>query len=320
MASRGDDRVYRVAGIPLAFNSKATAKTFLDELFASNGAQSTVRSLGPHPQKKVLVAIVGFSQTPSRLASGSIWQLEVTAHVHERNIVAHLDIDTQFLGFTPLNSPPESDDGWNQIDCIIVSGLSSHSFGSWKQRGGHFMWLVDDGDAFPSNVRALLYGYDSTLFGSASFQDIEDIGARLAAQLRGIRPKAGKSSSHDPEQPRPLVFIAHSLGGLVVKEAIYHLAEQDATDAQCIYGLVCFGVPHFGLRVEPWLRIMGQQPNRKLIEDLRSNSRVLRKLDDRFRKGLKFDGLRVVSIFETMTSVTVQVGHPQRCKPPPIRR
>lgn len=316
MASHDSDRVYRIAGIPSVFSSKPVAKTFLDEFFASDGAHAAIRSLGLHPQKDSLVAVVGFTATPNRLSSGSFWKLSQSVAVGKKVIVVELEIDTRFLGFTPLSSGPSNSDSPNTIDCIVVSGLSSHPFGSWKQRGGQFMWLVDDGDAFPPNVRVLLYGYDSTLFDSASFQDIEDIGARLATQIRGVRapsrpPKGTSPPSGNDSEPRPIVFIAHSLGGLVVKEAIYHLTEHDAGDAQCIYGLVFFGVPHFGLLVEPWLRIMAEQPNRRLIEDLRSNSRVLRKLDDRFRKTLTINGLKVISIFETMTSGTVQV---RRCR------
>ena len=167
------------------------------------------------------------------------------------------------------------------------------------------MWLVDDSKAFPPNVRVLLYGYDSTLVGSTSIQDMEDIGSRLAIEIRGIRPLTGSSPSYEPS---PLVFIAHSLGGLVVKETIYHMAENNASDAQCIYGLVFFGVPHFGLLVEPWLNILGGQPNCRFIEDLRPNSRSLTKLDDKFRKVFTFSGSKVVSLFETMTSGTLQVG------------
>ncbi|KAH6651264.1 hypothetical protein F5144DRAFT_479119 [Chaetomium tenue] len=279
MPSHKDGRVYRIAGIPSAINGKAAVRGFLADFFDSDEARITIRSLGIHPQKPdFLVAIVGFSPTPTECSSGSFWRLEKTTHVGERSIIAHLEIDTEFLGFTPLNLPLD-DDQCDKIDCIAVSGLSSHPFGSWKHRGGQFMWLVDDTDGFPLNVRVLLYGYDSTLFGSKSFQDIEHMGQRLATQIAGIRPLAGSSPSH---VPRPLVFIAHSLGGLVVKEAVYQMANDDAADAQTIFGLVLFGVPHFGLLVEPWLDIIGGQPNRTLIEDLSSNSRVLRKLDSRW--------------------------------------
>lgn len=307
MAMHKDNRVYRIAGIPSSLDSKVATKKFLADFFDSNEARITVRSLGTHPQKPdFLVAIVGFSRTPYQCSSpGSSWRLEKPISLGKRDMIVQLEIDTQFLGFTPLNLP--LDDGQcDQIDCIVVSGLSSHPFGSWKQRGGEFMWLVDDVDGFPPHVRMLLYGYDSTLFGSQSFQDIEDMGQRLATQITGIRPLARPSASNEP---RPLVFIAHSLGGLVVKEAIHQMAKEDAADAQSIFGLVLFGVPHFGLLVEPWLDIIGGQPNRKLIEDLRSGSRVLRRLDDRFRKAFTFGGSKVVSLFETMTSGTVEVRY-----------
>lgn len=71
--------------------------------------------------------------------------------------------------------------------CIAVSGLSSHPFGSWKRRNGHFMWLRDSLACHSSGVRVLLYGYDTTLIQSESFQDIADIGNKLGDFIKRIR-------------------------------------------------------------------------------------------------------------------------------------
>lgn len=49
------------------------------------------------------------------------------------------------------------------------------------------MWLRDDNEWRTPNVRVLLYGYDTTLAGSESFQSIDDIGTTLANRLSGIR-------------------------------------------------------------------------------------------------------------------------------------
>jgi len=85
---------------------------------------------------------------------------------------------------------------------IAVSGLSSHPFGSWKEKNGSWMWLRDGLAKNPEGGRVLLYGYDTLLVGSDSVQDIDDY------------------------EPRPIVFIAHSLGGLAVKQAMHQAASE----------------------------------------------------------------------------------------------
>lgn len=49
------------------------------------------------------------------------------------------------------------------------------------------MWLRDDDEWRTPNVRVLLYGYDTTLARSESFQSIDNIGTTLANRLSRIR-------------------------------------------------------------------------------------------------------------------------------------
>lgn len=70
------------------------------------------------------------------------------------------------------------------------------------------MWLRDDLPRSMPTARIIIYGYDSKLQGSKSFQSILDIGIRFQAAVRRARPLTEK----------PLVFLGHSLGGLLIKE------------------------------------------------------------------------------------------------------
>lgn len=79
------------------------------------------------------------------------------------------------------------------------------------------MWLRDalpyhitrgEGDNNPL-ARVMVYGYESSLENSESMQELEDLGTALHSSLLGL--------AHSTIL-RPIIFIAHSLGGLVVKQ------------------------------------------------------------------------------------------------------
>ncbi|KAE9571901.1 hypothetical protein CGMCC3_g12123 [Colletotrichum fructicola] len=291
--------VYRVVGLPTGL-SKASTKETLDELFGTE-TQTIVRSLGLYPHADYLVAIVMFFPVPSPLLKGRSWKFDKVLSFEGRVRRVRVEIDTTFLGFTPLNVVEDTDD--SRIDCVVVSEFGSHSFESWKDGGGQFMWLVDDDTAFPPNVRVLLYGYNASPRGSESSQNLTDFGDQLAISVRSIRPL---SNTPTQAKPRPIAFIAHGLGGLVVKEAMYSLAKKDEFNAHCTCGLVFFGVPHQGLLVKPWLRLIKEQPSQQLVENLKPGSPYLKRLDKSFQDAISVKGLKVVSILEEMNTQNTQ--------------
>ena len=78
------------------------------------------------------------------------------------------------------------------------------------------MWLrdalpfdLDDKATGQPMARVMTYGYASTVVDSESAQNLEDLGTSLRS---GLLPLTATSKT------RPVIFIAHSLGGLVVKE------------------------------------------------------------------------------------------------------
>lgn len=72
---------------------------------------------------------------------------------------------------------------------IAISGLSGHAFGSFKQRGGHFMWLRDGLPKDLPNTRIFVYGYDTQLQGSSSVQSLTDLGLSLQTALMDLLSK-----------------------------------------------------------------------------------------------------------------------------------
>ena len=70
---------------------------------------------------------------------------------------------------------------------IAVTGLGGHAFGSWKSRGGSHMWLRDSLAFDLPGIRMLVYGFDSHLGKSDSFQSISSIADQFQDSLRAIR-------------------------------------------------------------------------------------------------------------------------------------
>jgi hypothetical protein len=108
-----------------------------------------------------------------------------------------------------------------------VTGLGGHALGSFKQKNGPFVWLRDGLPVDAPDLRILSYGYDTTIVNSSSFQSLTDLAKSLQLDLEGIqvrrertkiRVHACLTGLQDPSHLRPIVFIAHSLGGILVKE------------------------------------------------------------------------------------------------------
>ncbi|KAJ8108205.1 hypothetical protein OPT61_g8336 [Boeremia exigua] len=114
---------------------------------------------------------------------------------------------------------------------------------------------------------------------------------------------------------RPIIFIGHSLGGLLIKEALIH-AHQQCHDSDYLnisracYGMLFFGVPNLGLRNKQLMTIVKGQPNQSLVHDLLVDddsepSTFLKRISDQFSECCR-NRYQVVSLFERQRSPTVQ--------------
>ena len=88
---------------------------------------------------------------------------------------------------------------------------------------------------------------------------------------------------------------------------------EDATKVlRAIYGIGFFGTPHDGMNVGPLIAMVGDGPNRFLVESISSiNSQILGILKQEFHNALGGQGdSEAVYFYETLLSPTAQqVGH-----------
>jgi hypothetical protein len=105
-----------------------------------------------------------------------------------------------------------------------------------------FELVPDDFD----NVRILTYGYDSHpshfYKGSTNQMTITQHSQKLLQQITNVRTKC---------RGRPIIFVAHSLGGILVKDMIIQSGKYEQQPkfldvSKCTFAIIFFGTPHLG--------------------------------------------------------------------------
>jgi predicted alpha/beta hydrolase family esterase len=166
------------------------------------------------------------------------------------------------------------------------------------------MWIRDELPQHLPGIRVVVYGYRTKLQDSRSFQLLTDLAKAFINQLQAYgwcSPSA-----------KPIAFLAHSLGVLVLKEAILQLANSPNDLYQVLLsrtrGAVFFGVPNLGMEQSHFRTIVQNNANEALIDDLARNSNYIRRLNDSFSGSSLNARLKCYWAFETTESHTTVVS------------
>ncbi|KAJ5132794.1 hypothetical protein N7448_006952 [Penicillium atrosanguineum] len=148
------------------------------------------------------------------------------------------------------------------VDIVFVHGLNGHPHDSWTskpsktEKGGCF-WPVDllPEILAPLRPRILTYGYNASVAAftdGASRDSIVSHAETLASNLAANRNLRNCSD-------RPIIFVCHSLGGLVVKRALIYsrsLSSEKTEHLRSVYvstfGILFLGTPHNGSDIAKW--------------------------------------------------------------------
>ncbi|KAL8978699.1 MAG: hypothetical protein Q9205_005782 [Flavoplaca limonia] len=186
-------------------------------------------------------------------------------------------------------------------DTIFVHGLggSAMKTWSWKRDTAQFWpaWLSDDEQLY--KMRVFTFGYNSNFRGSATNLNMTDFAKDLLFHLLTFSQGDSK-----PIGARPIVFVAHSMGGLVVKRAYIvgkHDPEFSAIMAQ-VYGILFLATPHRGSQYAKVLNnILSTAPTgappKAYVASLDAQSEALQDINEQFRKICQ--DLVLVSFWET---------------------
>ncbi|KAL8673688.1 MAG: hypothetical protein Q9168_001903 [Polycauliona sp. 1 TL-2023] len=212
-------------------------------------------------------------------------------------------------GLTEVFSPA----GGSNVDVVFVHGINGHASGTWTSEKDRTFWPAQLLPPFLEEARArvLVYGYDAD-----THSPMEETSDMLALDRDGLQYGTPHGVTQDKihnhaEQliqslcanrrthaaEHPIVFVAHSLGGIVVKRALIHSAgirgEKTArlrSITISTYGILFLGTPHLGLNAAKWTEwshevirtTLGDGLQTQLLEALKPNSETLQNIDRHF--------------------------------------
>jgi pimeloyl-ACP methyl ester carboxylesterase len=208
--------------------------------------------------------------------------------------------DSQILD--PLGLQLLCDASDSNGDIIFVHGLGGTVMRtwSWKKNVAYFWpaWLADEPELY--SFRIFSFGYNSNPRGGGTNLNITDFAKDLLLSMLTF----SGGIDEIPLGSRAIMFVTHSMGGLVVKKA-YILGKHDKQYSSIvaqIYGIVFLGTPHRGARYAKTLNnILSTAPlgapPKAYIAELEANSGSLQDINEQFRTVC--ENLALASFFET---------------------
>ncbi|KAI9688231.1 MAG: hypothetical protein M1822_001737 [Bathelium mastoideum] len=316
MSARSKSPVYRVTGLLASQPDDellATLEATINRL--SVGQESSIQvhtTIVPscYNSREERVALVEFQGgVPSFLSKLEKDPLE---DVQIDNGDTDINFDRHFHRFTQLYTPQS--DAQVTADIIAITGLDGHAYGSWRGRGelGR-MWLRDFLSQDMPQCRTMTYGYNSKLLVRGTDTTL-DYSRGLLDELKWIR-------NTEEERQRPLFFIAHSFGGIILSQCLVKAARADESDHPTLaslyratYGMLLFAIPHKGLAMNDMKQMLDGQdkhPRKELIQQISDESSYLAFRFSEFRDVIR--DRKVVSFYETRQTQQLQFDSVQNC-------
>ncbi|KIW67282.1 hypothetical protein PV04_06547 [Phialophora macrospora] len=172
-----------------------------------------------------------------------------------------------------------------------------HAEATWTAGNGK-MWLSDFLPKRLPDARILLFGYNSNVAVETSSAGVDEQAVNLLDRLTARRKLVSPR--------RRIIFIAHSLGGIVVKRALVEakLDDKYASIRKATFGLVFFATPHHGGNFANLgdvaaniARYVLWNPKNTFVDNLKHNSIFSERLRDEFRHQL--EDYKILSFYET---------------------
>ena len=203
------------------------------------------------------------------------------------------------------DQPPKSPSEAIKVDIVAVPGLGANPEFTWKNKN-KVDWLRDS-NMLPvkvTNARIMVFEYESQWFGRGSInQRLSSVADQLVQALYKQRSRGAK---------RPIVFVCHCLGGIVVEKAMVtaKLRQSDYPNIfMSVVGCVFLGTPFRGTKstnkgtlLAQMAETVGLGADSGLVRVLEETSEILKDLLSDFSAIAKESNMHIFCFFEQHAS------------------
>lgn len=175
------------------------------------------------------------------------------------------------------------------IDIVFVHGLTGNSYSTWLHKDKKVHWPSELLKQDIPDARILGFGYDADVI---SFWNPAS-NSRLSNHAENMVGALVRKRERTNTETRRILFVAHSLGGLVVEHALNHSRSAAETVLHQIErytaGVAFLGVPHCGADLAAWASIgtrmanVLRRTNKDIVGVLEPGSEMLRTVEKGFR-------------------------------------
>lgn len=201
---------------------------------------------------------------------------------------------------TGLHQIKNCDKSNRRADIIFVHGLTGHAIKTWHpeekcdQECWPF-WLGDENEF--KDIGIWSFGYKANLTGNG-MSIYEQAGSLLNSLLNEV-------ADHGVGE-NPIIFITHSLGGLVIKQMLNVAYTVNPTPnkqaiTNQIKGIVFLASPHQGSHLANIFTILSIFQSSAIVQQLKANNpdATLSQLNDLFAQKIQELGIKVKVFYET---------------------
>ncbi|KAL8889203.1 MAG: hypothetical protein Q9192_006055 [Flavoplaca navasiana] len=178
------------------------------------------------------------------------------------------------------------------VDICFVHGIRGGNISTWCLKDKKVCWPRNLLPHDIADARILSFGYDASVlqfWSKVSQNTMAQHASNLSARLAGNRSKS--------DEQRPIIFVTHSLGGLVYAQALiyaYKSAEKsDRAMEESVRRIAFLGTPFQGSDIAKWtdfgrkITDLFGDTNKVLLDDLKQGSYQLKAFSEKFPEWLR---------------------------------
>ncbi|KAJ5113203.1 hypothetical protein N7456_001737 [Penicillium angulare] len=157
------------------------------------------------------------------------------------------DLPPSIYGIREIYRP---NDGPIEADIVAIHGLNGHATQTWTSKAQDICWLSNEAylPRYVPRARVLVWGYNASV---ASWKGNSPSSDRVLQHAQTLTSQLEADRDLEDATERPIIFLCHSLGGIIVKRALIYARSRPKLSNiysifTCTFAILFFGTPHHG--------------------------------------------------------------------------